>query len=80
MLRSYAVLECSLVGDVLDVVILVSCRTVCLVSVAVRPLHDGGRPGWRLLLDLVPNAGIAVHVLVCMETPPRLRRLLLVLD
>lgn len=80
MLRSYAVLECSLVGDVLDVVILVSCRTVCLVSVAVRPLHDGGRPGCRLLLDLVPNAGIAVHVLVSMETPPRLRRPLRVLD
>lgn len=40
------------------------------LSVAIRRLHDLSKPGWWLLLGLVPLGGIVLLVFYCMDSAP----------
>ncbi|QPL05340.1 MULTISPECIES: DUF805 domain-containing protein [Actinomyces] len=48
---------------------------LCLLSCAVRRLHDGGRSGWWALIALIPPlGGIILPVLLALEPRPWLWR------
>jgi uncharacterized membrane protein YhaH (DUF805 family) len=44
------------------------------VAVTVRRLHDTGRSGWWILIALVPVAGLALLVLLCLDSEPAANR------
>ena len=41
-----------------------------LLPLAVRRLHDTGRSGWYLLLNLIPFGGIFVFIFLCEDSSP----------
>ena len=44
------------------------------LAVSVRRLHDTGRPGWWLLINLVPFGGIVTLVFTCLDSEPHPNR------
>jgi uncharacterized membrane protein YhaH (DUF805 family) len=40
------------------------------LAVAVRRLHDIGKSGWFILIGIIPVVGIALLVLLCLDSTP----------
>jgi len=40
------------------------------LAAAVRRLHDTGKSGWFILIGFIPVAGIALIVLLCLDSTP----------
>jgi uncharacterized membrane protein YhaH (DUF805 family) len=40
------------------------------LAVAVRRLHDTGKSGWFILIGFIPVVGIALIVLLCLDSAP----------
>jgi uncharacterized membrane protein YhaH (DUF805 family) len=48
------------------------CLAIVLPSIAVgiRRLHDIGRSGWWMLLNLIPLVGLVLFVFACFDSQP----------
>lgn len=55
------------VASYADYVFSIFCA-IPMLTMAIRRLHDTGRRGWWLLLALVPFGGIAVFVMLLMDS------------
>ncbi|PZF62357.1 DUF805 domain-containing protein [Curtobacterium sp. MCBD17_034] len=65
-------------GPVIAIVVVVAVSAVWglatllpTIALGVRRLHDTGRSGWWLLLDLVPVVNLVLLVLLALPTAPR---------
>ncbi|RBY77568.1 DUF805 domain-containing protein [Blastococcus sp. TF02-09] len=65
-----AVVVDQLIGAPIFTLLFILGTIVPYLAVSVRRLHDTGRSGWWLLLNLIPFGGIVTLVFQCLDSDP----------